>query len=453
MKLIRFFSNPRRAAPVVIPLTPPAIVDPPPTNPPASPAPAIPSLARSFMARKMPGWLDRMLQARGAAHRPPLSPPHSCEANETRVPDTAMERARIANQAACEKAGLPIEHAQCFQTVASETDCVIAVRAIGPCVTGLVRAGHASKGFHIKAKSCDWGPMAGFVLSDPRLTKHSIASGASERQRRDIHTAIHQFGAQETQVHLSGQRLAELITMGCMAEVSRAPDAMVVSAISPAKKRMTFVLKRQTNIAGADGADMWTVFYHPGQSGLAGQLQGRSRENGKLLVPVLALVDPACVPAIKGTYRAAITADYDLFGVFPNTKDFDRRGRDQRPVPGSDRFVVPMQEYARYEDQDKGNITPRIADINAMLNVAIRAAGYAGGAMVHHSDEVGRPKVNGVEYPFIAFIPNQKTARFVENNFQFGKLMRETMAYQYTMNSGWQRTLGFSVTPKGNWET
>ena len=50
---------------------------------------------------------------------------------------------------------------------------VIASRQLNPLCTDLMMEGYAAKGFHIKAKTCDWGPMAGFVALDPCFTKAS----------------------------------------------------------------------------------------------------------------------------------------------------------------------------------------------------------------------------------------------------------------------------------------
>jgi hypothetical protein len=72
---------------------------------------------------------------------------------------------------ACIETGIPETHADAFQEVANREKCMIASRAVGKYATGLILEGYSSKGFHNKAKSCNWGPMAGFVLTDARFTK------------------------------------------------------------------------------------------------------------------------------------------------------------------------------------------------------------------------------------------------------------------------------------------
>jgi len=84
-----------------------------------------------------------------------------------------MLRGRVA----IGETGMPISHGEVFQRVANQTRCVIASRAVGKWATGLLLESYATKGFHNKAKSCPWGPMAGFVMADPRFTKNPGGKG------------------------------------------------------------------------------------------------------------------------------------------------------------------------------------------------------------------------------------------------------------------------------------
>lgn len=356
--------------------------------------------------------------------------------------------------AACEKSGMPLAHAKCFQRVANETNCVIASRSVGKYATGLILENYTSKGFHVKAKSCNWGPMAGFVLSDPRFTKRGASPAARESQRKDVHAAVFAEHAGEMQVFISDERRKDLERMGCMRRAGGTINEMVYEAESPDHNSMHFVLRRVMEGPGARGVQLWAVFYGAGETALPATPLAANRPVGGNLLPVMALVDPHCAPEVQNTYRAAMTGDYDLWAVFPPTAQFQPRGIDQRPVPSSDRFAVPMSTFGQYEDPHMGNITARLAEIKNRLNAAIHAAGYTGGEMVHHGDEAGRPSVTAVELEFIAFVPGEAEARFVENRNDLAQFMREALVrgYHITLNPGWQRQLGFTATPLGNWE-
>src|SRR3954467_5618315 len=67
--------------------------------------------------------------------------------------------------------GMPIMHRDSIQEVADRTGHAIMFRAVGKQSTRLLEEGYAAKGFRIDTKSCDWGPMRGFVCVDPRLSK------------------------------------------------------------------------------------------------------------------------------------------------------------------------------------------------------------------------------------------------------------------------------------------
>ena len=82
--------------------------------------------------------------------------------------------------AALQRTGMPVSHGRVFQDVANRMDCVISSRAVGPAVTQLLEEGYATKGFHNKAKSCPWGPMAGFVqelAADGRAVRFAMPGG------------------------------------------------------------------------------------------------------------------------------------------------------------------------------------------------------------------------------------------------------------------------------------
>ncbi|MBK9091951.1 MAG: hypothetical protein IPM84_04100 [Anaerolineae bacterium] len=69
----------------------------------------------------------------------------------------------IADLETLRKEGFPELHARAFQDTADRTNCVIACRVPGADKTTVIEAGYDLKSFLIKPKSCDWGPMAGFL--------------------------------------------------------------------------------------------------------------------------------------------------------------------------------------------------------------------------------------------------------------------------------------------------
>jgi hypothetical protein len=67
--------------------------------------------------------------------------------------------------------GFPPRMVVAFLTAAEKTYTVVSSRLPGGVGTDLIEAGYDLKGFQIKAKSCDWGPMAGFICQLPFLNK------------------------------------------------------------------------------------------------------------------------------------------------------------------------------------------------------------------------------------------------------------------------------------------
>lgn len=346
------------------------------------------------------------------------------------------------------RTGMPEPHGRVFQAVADHTECVIISREVGRWATGLLLEGYATKGFHNKAKSCPWGPMAGFVMADPRFTKNPDTAS----QRGDLQKAV-KSGGGEIHLHITDERRRDLEgPLGRMVRSGGNINEMVYSATSPAGSVMRFVLRREMNGPGARGKILWAVFYAPGEVRLSNDLKSANRSDGKTLLPVMAMVDPACPGRVRGTYRAATTGDYDLWAVFPNRSSYDRADADKRMVPDSDRFRQGIKAYIANEDEHRGNLTPRIASIRALINSGVAASGYTGGDVVHHSDEAGRPMVSSIDFPCIAFTPG-KPATLVENTNDL-KLFLAALSFDYVLglNPGWHRQLGIGVSQGGSYE-
>ncbi|HWR54381.1 MAG TPA: anthrax toxin-like adenylyl cyclase domain-containing protein [Bryobacteraceae bacterium] len=351
--------------------------------------------------------------------------------------------------------GMPHQHALCFQSVADRTGCVISSRAVGKYATTLLIEGYATKGFHDKAKTCDWGPMAGFVLSDPRFTKRGTSREAMEAQTRDVHKALASHGG-ETPLYITDDRRKELelpspAGLGCMRRAGGTINEMLYTAAPPSGSAMQFVLRRTMDGPGASGKQLWAVLYGVGEVQFSPQLSREpARSQTARLLPVMAMVDPDCPTSLRATYRAATTGDYDLFAVFPPVGQYRPGGIDRRMVAGSDMFRMSDMSA---EHPDVGNITSRIWQIKNMLNTEVRAAGYSGGECVHHSDEAGRPYVSAIEYPIIAFVPAKAQPYIICNQGELREFLGLLgFRYYVTFNPGWHRQLGIAATPRGSFE-
>lgn len=355
---------------------------------------------------------------------------------------------------ACRRSGMPYRHGQCFQRVSNQMNCMIACRSVGIYATGLISGNYASKGYHIKAKTCNWGPMAGFVVSDPRFSKKGIEG--VKMQREAIHKAMLRGGS-EIPLYITDQRRKELEVMGCMKRAGGTINQMIYSACPPgAGKVILFVLEREViGVKGARGSQMWGVYYGRKEITMPSSFTASTMAPDKgSLFPVMALVDPQCAPAVRGSYRSAMTSDYDLWGIWPVVSEYNPDTLDRRSVPFSNKVPQTKQMFLQYGDPNLGNITCRGILVNNQLNNAIRASGYTGGNMVHHGDETGRPFVFDIEMEFIAFIPNQDgIARFVESIDDYHTLMYECIIdYSVSLNGSWQRVLGFSSTRRHSLE-
>lgn len=347
----------------------------------------------------------------------------------------------LRGHTACDKTGIPAIHAEAFQEVADATGNVILSRAVGIYATGLILEGYASKGFHNKAKSCNWGPMAGFVLDDPRFTKVGGTEKGQKDQREALLHAIDDK-AVEVPLYISDDRRQWLVKKRLMSFVDRESDSYLVRAVSPWGLTLDFKLVREKPEGATE--KMWAVLYRKSDRVSARAVGGGG---GGDWTPVMAMRDPLCViPA--SNYRAATTGDYDLFAVWARKAGYSPDVKDRRMV-GHAALESAIRSRAKDtgEDVHLGNMTPRLRALRDQLNTAFKRRGYTGGDMVHHSDEAGRPFVGDIDLPAFAVVPGRRSCFALESVYDVRQFITAELDREFApvFSPGWMKQLVFGA--------
>jgi hypothetical protein len=385
-------------------------------------------------------------------------------------------------------AGFPMVHVEAFKRVACRNRMVISSRELNPLCTDLVLEGYAAKGFHIKAKTCDWGPMAGFVPEDHRFTK---GKQKIEDQQRDI---VKAFGhhARCVPLFISDDRFQKLKKCGLVSATSSKGLVSEVTA-SPEGSGTTykFTLVKLTVQPPGCEKTMWAVYYHPGETEVPST--ARHVLTGDFpqwpgLRPVYGMTNPDS--DAKLGVRAAVAGDYDLWCIFPHAsiggagvadrlmplranlisssnqgttmgkllKKFgDAGGANVRP-PGA--FVTQQAQAAKLvfasgqervkladdkEDKHLGNISHTVMKIRNELNVACNSKA---GNVVQHSDYGGNPFAT-IDYPLIFFVPDpdrdfsHADAPVASNLAELKPILRDIQSQGYILklNPAWSMPL------------
>jgi hypothetical protein len=258
---------------------------------------------------------------------------------------------------ACKKTGFVMAHAAPCESVAERMNCIILFREPGKPAEGLIADNYGMKGFRIDTKSCNWGPMRGFVCADPRLSKPKDATTSYRTKNAEWteeaiagHIKHEWFGhptgedvegwrASYMPIVLSGKRITELQQTGAIAQVAR--DAGDGSFFGVSTQRFgddtgTVTLPwRLVPARHATTHDDWWLHDsgnrpEPGRyyvlcvdKRTAYPFQQRY-VTGVSAIPfagyetVLGLCNPG---TRQRGFKACVTADYDLFATWPSTKD------------------------------------------------------------------------------------------------------------------------------------
>jgi hypothetical protein len=343
--------------------------------------------------------------------------------------------------AAIKRCGMLMSHGAVFEQVARRDGCVIGVRELNPLSEGLIQAGHATKGFHIKAKSCNWGPMAGFVCVDPRFSKEAN----TEKQQGYVNKAL-AAGAGKVPLFISSRRLIELDEIGLIRQYKKGIMAkrILIHAEPPTRSSVQFLAVRE-----GTAEPLWKLYALNGQYMDVDRVPELSRTNS---FEVLGLSNPAGV-ASSGVQptgpKAAVAGDYDLFCVWP-------RFHQNRPLATKPRVMTggsgldARKEYLSAvaaanssggdEDAHMGNVSFFGKTVINHLNAGIAGTGYTGGAMVHHNDESGNPFTPGQDYPLLFFIPGQ-TPCAVSNDTELRTIFQQCQEAGYVV----EQNAGFAL--------
>lgn len=324
-----------------------------------------------------------------------------------------LTRFPLTGGQAADELGYPRIHAAAFTLAAHRQESVIISREVGKVCRDLIMEGYDSKGFRIKTKTCNWGPMAGFVCVDPRLTKYGVRlSGDMAAHTANALHDLDGAGWQATTIpiKISRHRLSTLINpLNCIRAIRTVEDGYEVWHVThhngpDGLRNMIFALvqeKDDPNLFGVcfDNKETPPAFqqdtleedreytYHIGGAGLRYER-------------MLGLANPD--PPYDGAlyHLNAVIGDYDLFAVWPYAGarvPYDPRSEDRR-------FGHPQHpNIAQLEHPQLGNITDRVHLVAGLLNSMF--TGADGRQMVHHSDEGGRPGIQGVDLPLIGFVP------------------------------------------------
>jgi hypothetical protein len=386
---------------------------------------------------------------------------------------------------ACSVTGFVEAHATACEGVAKQLDCIILFREPGVMARGLIEENYSMKGFRIDTKSCNWGPMAGFVCVDPRLTKDSIYETRNAGWTHEAvkgHIVEKFFGkvddptwiADVMPIAISGARIAELTQKGIIAP--RAVGADFVGE-SKASKGDTVLPWRLVPVGNA--SNPWLKVdggIPPNYYVLCVNTQGSRafKQNYAAGAPVmfrghetiLGLTNPGTKS--RG-FKACVTADYDLFAIWPKSGKADlsavrhaanagvlaKTGQGATPLaggiarmPGIDNR---LQSQGNREHHRFGDVSARMMLAKTMLNSALMTTGgYKGGNAIHHNDEAGNfALAKGTLsdcLPLIGFTPSHGTV-LIENLGDFKELVLDARGsgFEERAKPEWLREAGVPV--------
>lgn len=327
--------------------------------------------------------------------------------------------------------GMTLSDMHATVRVANDLDEVIIFRSTGPWSQRWIERGYPTKNFHVKGKSSDWGPQAGFVPYEGIYSKVGAdplkaADGKTANQGgiNDGYAAKVQLMLSRDEINLQLNKPEENPPRHALVRVVQVPDSkdlFLVGRRSGDNKEFVFR-------AAVAGSTTFTIWVYPEKMGT--NLTRLMFERPEPL--------EVMTSSEVGADNKPMTGDYDLMSVCPTWdsyggtsnaviskpgirfsgkkglqlgQQFDvgarmdkvldmRSNTGARPALGNTKVTfqgLTKRDGGRLaEHGDMGNITPRILRCINMLNAAMGATGgKSAGRRVHHNAESHRNHIFG----------------------------------------------------------
>lgn len=335
------------------------------------------------------------------------------------------------------------------EAVAKARNEVIMFRSTGAWSRPLIAAGHPTKPFHVKGKSSDWGPQAGFVPHDSEYSK-AVSQKDVDKGRAENAKSINGNYARPvplflTEWHIQNNLLPALgiNNLPPILQMTEPRGGIRYFHCRKTDDSGNYTPTRYVLMGKLASNGTWEILAMPPEAGAA-------RPNTLFLmeskaVPIMAMATPGS--------DLPITGDYDLFAICPSWKAYGAMDKKMDPTlddartgnsnartfgrammvtqPGTadaaarNRAITDLQRLknaATPEDEHRGNLTPRI--VAALTDLRAKMGPPAAGAQkcyesskyknenfprVHHNAESGRPFAPGAAdgFPVTTFHPGK----------------------------------------------
>ncbi|MCU6502550.1 CyaA/EF/ExoY family adenylyl cyclase toxin [Rugamonas sp. A1-17] len=388
------------------------------------------------------------------------------------------------------------------QQVANTLDEVIIFRSTGPWSRRWLEDGFPSKNFHVKGKSSDWGPQAGFVPYDGTYSKVGHDQGKAQKGTRANQKGINDGFASARVLELTLEQLTRQLV-----EAEELPARTAVQFMEAIPGTRDFSLLAQRSGDGQlfefracwhrAGATAGTAVYRIHVYTIATDFSPRGMAS-RLLLPLEVMCSSEA-----GANDRPMTGDYDLMAVCPRWSDYGstsmreiskpglvmngmapRRGQVFAAGTNLDKVMTmetttgrPRPQgwqapagFGNEEHYDMGNITPRILRCINLLNGRM-VNGNGAFRRVHHNAEshrhvafgalvqadmennndgfpltVFQPDAAGLRHPPIAAYRNAATLLTMREFRVYAGLLQDA-GYFLPRNAAWGMSIRDAVQP------
>ncbi len=304
----------------------------------------------------------------------------------------------LRNMSATEKeSGIIQAHIRAIEKVARLKKCFIMVRPVNTHATELIRDGCAVKGLEISGKSSNWGPMAGYIPYDERLSKSGSGDGKTKNTTTNDKSIEKHGEVTKVPLKITSKRVTDLKKKGN----KFIPTGTTVGEAFKTSRSTSTVFKLEP----ADGGKYAVLYKAPGMNGFQ-PVEAMAYSDGR-----------------------AVTADYDLFAVCPHYT------------------VATPNETKTKETALTGTLSQFQRGVIESINQGCRGKSPTSNPVVRHGTELSNTK-KPQDDEFVTLFTPAATSRIVKqiHSAKRGKLFADLVkrGFHIYVNKKWHPRIGSS---------
>jgi hypothetical protein len=369
--------------------------------------------------------------------------------------------------------GIVGSHLSILSDLATRDDVVFGFRPVNSLATQLLEQGYPTKNLHIKGKSADWGPMAGFIPVQQKLSKLAGVENEFKKIKKsdaEVSGCIEKGHAVSMPLAINKARLDMLLAGKAITTIKKNNEGVDITVTKDG-----FIHEFTGKLSGSTAAPEYAISHLGKPVHVLATPSGGEQEPRPMTADydLLLFAVPLDQLSSQDSYRDPIASNHKepsasgrvlsakLVQVSKNNKtklslNKENRSATENSDKGKSKALRISTEAIK-SDSDLGIISPRLKKFIPEINKALGRT--SDNDIVQHGADTQNPYSELTEnYPSVIFLPKRLEpfrgvvmVRNKEESIQIFKAIKDS-GFQFFGNNIWEKAMPAKVFRRSSFD-